>query len=421
MSQVNCSYSFSFSDCNKRSLIILAGIFLFFLNFYGCSSSTLFSSNASEKSLINTHTYSTFGLHDITTFDVSVNDEAIHLLIGGKVSATDKKVGIRYLQSKDGGNTWSNPIIVANPESVINNRGNDIQLAAKGEHLLAMWQEKGELPGMGPLASAYSLDNGKTWIDGKNPAINDAGDQSHADVIADKDGHFHAVWLEDPDENGYQSLRYANSNDHGQSWSKAITIEDSTCSCCWNTLALSPNHDLNIFYRDMKPRDMALMRSSDAGKTWQRISTVGAFGWQFDGCPHVGGALAYDDAEPNRLYSLSWTGLEGKSGLYHLASSDNGKTWSTPFKLGKQAVHGDIAVFQGNIVAIWDEIETDGSIFYATSRDDGNTWSPAKKLTGTNITATHPRLVSTANGMLAVWTEKSGLNPSRIAWVQINP
>ncbi len=394
--------------------LILTGLAALMLG--GCATNPVLDNTTTDA-----YNRSTFGLHDVTTFDVYVDNETVHLISGGKISSESKQTGLRYLRSEDGGLSWSEPTFIADVPAIINTRGNDAQLAAKGDNLLVLWQAKGELPGMGPLVSAYSLDMGKTWRKGENPAVNAAGDQSHSDLIADNKGNFHAVWLEDPEENGYQSLRYARSED-GISWGKALTLDDSTCSCCWNSFALSPANELNIYLRDMKPRDMALLRSADAGLSWQRISTVGDFGWQFDGCPHVGGALAYGNGNQDGLHALSWTGLEGKSGLYHLASSDNGKHWSAPKKLGKQATHGDIAAFQGDLVAIWDEMATDGSsLYYAKSSDDGATWSLAIKLTESYRAATHPRLVATANGLLALWTEKTNKQPNQLAWQLLNP
>ena len=330
----------------------------------------------------------------------------------------DKQVSLRYTRSQDGGGKWLVPISLAKLPASINTRGNDIQLAAEGDHLLSVWQGKGELPGLGPMLSAFSNNNGLNWTKGANPAANDAGDQSHVDLIADQHGHFHAAWLEDPEENGYQSLRYARSVDGGKHWEKAATLDGSTCSCCWNTFALSPKNELNILYRDMKPRDMALQRSSDEGKTWQQASVVGKFGWQFDGCPHVGGGLAYTGADQDQqLHSVVWTGVEQKAGLYYLNSGDNGKSWSTPRKLGDAGIHGDIAVINGKLVAIWDEMEADGtSIFFAKSEDGGLTWLAAVRLTAAKNAATHPRLVATEAGFLALWTEKPSKQPSQLAW-----
>jgi hypothetical protein len=387
----------------------------------GCSSDPLISNPepkavAAESTTVAAYTTSTFGLYDISTFDVYVDNDIIHLIAGGKVSADDKQIKLNYTRSEDGGQNWLEPVSLSNLPASINSRGNDIQLAAKGKHLLAVWQTKGELPSMGAMASAYSEDNGETWTQGANPAVNNSGDQSHIDLIADQHGNFHAIWLEDPEENGYQGLRYSRSVDWGKHWGLATTLDDSTCSCCWNTFALSPEGDLNILYRDMKPRDMVLLQSYDDGKSWRHVSTAGEFDWKFDGCPHVGGALAYAGGDNRQLHSLVWTGAENKSGLYHLSSKNNGTNWSKPQKLGINAIHADIAKFEDNIVAVWDEMESDGtSIFYAKSDDDGTTWSSATRLTTGNKAATHPRLVATKRGLLALWTEKFSKQAGKLA------
>jgi hypothetical protein len=162
----------------------------------------------------------------------------------------------------------------------------------------------------------------------------------------------------------------------------------------------------------MKPRDMALMQSSDNGVTWQRTSTVGEFNWQFEGCPHIGGGLAI--GEDNALYSTVWTGVEGKAGLYTLHSADNGNRWSPPHAVGNLASHSDIAVNKQQIMAIWDEREPDGaSIFSAQSYNGGVSWSTPKRLSATRIMATHPRLVATPSGFLALWTEKHNKQPNQ--------
>ncbi|MBK8815483.1 MAG: exo-alpha-sialidase [Methylococcaceae bacterium] len=386
----------------------------------GCSNRSLSIPNETTADSSNKSSYSssTFGFYDLSSFDVYTDDTTVHLLLAGKSSAKDKHIKLRYSRSDDGGLTWKETVDLSTLPVAIASRGNDVQIAAKDNQVLAVWQTSGELPGMGPMTSAYSSDNGQTWTLGKNPAANNAGDQSHLDIAADDKGRFHVVWLEDPEENGYQSLRYTTSEDHGINWSNARTLDDSTCSCCWNTLVLSPENDLNILYRDMNPRDMALLQSTDKGKTWNQASTVGDFGWQFDGCPHVGGSLAYGGKDrPEELFSLVWTGLDTKAGLYFLASNDRGKSWTSPLKVGNTAIHADIAVHGGKIAALWDEMEPEGSsLFYAHSEIDGRSLSSAKRLTKAANAATHPRLAVTERGLLAIWTEKPSKQPGRLAW-----
>ncbi len=363
---------------------------------------------------------STLGLYDISTFDVYVDGRIIHIIAGGKKTANDQQLSIRYTRSEDDGRHWKNPVTLDIQLSEVNaSRGNDIQLATKDKRLVALWQSQGALPGMGPMAGAYSLDNGRTWQQSLNPAGDNDGSQAYIDLIADLRGNFHVVWLEDPDENGYQSLRYARSIDSGQQWSQPVTLDDSTCSCCPNTFALSPKNELSVLYRDMTPRDMSLLQSSDSGLTWRRINTVGNFDWNFKGCPHVGGGLGYiENDDVAQLHSVVWTGVEEKPGLYYLSSSNNGETWSIPARLGEAAIHGDIAALDSRkVFAIWNEMEAEGlSVFYAVSEDGGASWLKPKRLTEAGNAATHPKLVSTRQGVLAMWTEKPSKQPSRLAW-----
>lgn len=353
-------------------------------------------------------------LAEIVSFDVYQDGETLHALVLGFKNPTDKQQSVQYLQSPDNGQHWSPAVEIQTPFApALAARGNDVQLAANGENLVALWQIQGELPNFGALASVYSHDGGKTWQVGKNPAMDNAGDQSHADLIADKNGDFHAVWLADPEENGYQSLRYARSNQAGESWQPPEKLDDSTCSCCSNTLAISKNNQLHVFYRDMNPRDMTLLSSEDFGKNWQHKETVGEFNWHFDGCPHVGGAIAFD--ENNNFYASVWTGLEKKSGLYTVNSLSK-----TPVKIGKNATHSEIAIFKNRLILAWDEMSKDGTgIFVAESMDKGASWSTPRRLSELGSKATHPRIVATEENALILWTEKKSQQATqlRMSWM----
>lgn len=353
-------------------------------------------------------------LPEVTSFDATVADGKIHVLLATKPDHAQRRIVLEYLVSADGGEHWSTPSVAGTDARPVTVRGNDVQIAAAKDKLVAIWQSQGEWPNMGPMVSRYSHDGGKTWHDGNNPAADPDGDQSHLDVSADQHGYFHAVWLADPEENGYQSLRYARSVDGGVNWQASQKLDDSTCSCCWNTLVVSPTGVLNLLYRDMKPRDMALLQSFDQGQTWQHTSTVGRFDWQFDGCPHIGGGLAITD--DSHMYSSVWTGLANKAGLYTLRSVDNGKHWQPPLAMGRLASRNDIAANGQHLAVIWDEREAEASaIFYALSHDGGDHWTAAMRLSDQGMKATHPRILPTANGFLAMWTEKQGKHSSR--WV----
>lgn len=372
------------------------------------------------------HPYSTssFGLYDISTLDVYVEADIVHILVGGKRTEKKDDIALYYMQSNNGGQDWGAPVLVNNRLfDVMASRGNDAQLAVKGHHLVAMWQAKGEIPGMGYALSMYSADRGATWQQGPNPAVNNDGIQAYFDLIADQQGRFHAVWLEDPLENGYQSLRYSQSNHAGKKWDKASTLDDSVCSCCWNTLDRAPDNQLNLLYRNSDPRDMSLIQSTDRGLVWKEAGSVGDFKWAFNGCPHVGGGVKSVKASGDvHLHSVVWTGAPNKAGLYVLSSHNNGKKWSDPQKIGGIATQGDIAILdQQNIATIWSELGKEGaSIFYASSKDSGKSWQAPTQLSKSGRIVTHPKIVATKKGFLVLWTEQSDDSPSRLAWQVIH-
>lgn len=344
---------------------------------------------------------------NLLSFDVYVDRQTVHAAFVTTPSGS-KQTSIVYMRSEDGGWHWSSPVVLSQqfPQPVEAKVGNDIQIAAAGDKLLIVWQTTGELPGMGPLFTVYSNDAGKTWQQGAKPTGSDA-DQSHHELLADTEGRFHAVWLDDRDENGYQGVRYARSSDSGKSWELAQTIDDSSCSCCWNRLAFGADGKLNVLYRDMKPRDMALALTVDAGASWRRLSTVGEFNWIFDGCPHNGGSLSV--AGDGSLHSLVWTGAENQVGLYHMQSADGGKSWTPPQRLGEAgAFHADIAFGAGRLVAVWDALGPEGSkVFVEESVDNGEHWSASKLLSSAGASATFPRIVATPTGLLAMWLEQT--------------
>ncbi len=353
----------------------------------------------------------TVELFEINSVDVYSDNVTLHALIAGTLSEKEKQNRVFYLQSQDEGVHWSQPILVSKKEnSPLVSRGNDLQIAAHGKNLMAIWQSMGELPNTGALVSFYSHDGGKTWNQGKNPAFDNNGDQSHADLIADKMGLFHAVWLADPEENGYQSLRYNHSSD-GENWQAPLKLDDSTCSCCSNTLATSPNNQLHVLYRDMKPRDMAILSSDNNGQSWQFKQTAGEFNWQFDGCPHIGGGLTFD--ADNHFYSSVWTGAPEKSGLYVF-------TPKIGIKMSKNAMHSDILSLEEKIIVIWDEISSEGTgIFISESSDRGESWTNPHKLSTKHTIATHPHLIKVNNKTFAYWTEKQAKQTSQWIWYEI--
>jgi hypothetical protein len=312
---------------------------------------------------------------------------------------------LRHQRSRDGGRTWSAPVALPVGAGDLKgaHRGNDPQVAAHGERLVAVWTRPGTSPwGSGPLATALSADGGRTWSPGPNPADDGSTDgHAYADVATDAAGIFYMVWLDGRD--GGQGLRGAVSRDGGRTWSKNATLDARTCECCWNRLAASDAGTVAVLYRDKDPRDLAVATSTDAGRSWTRRGTAGAFGWAFEGCPHVGGGIAFGGRS---LAALAWTGDEDDAGLHAVRSDDGGATWSAPVRVGTKTAHrGDLAASGGVLAAVWDDpVAAKGKVLAATSADGGRTWSPPRALA--EVGAAHPAVAAVGPGrFLAAWIE----------------
>lgn len=260
------------------------------------------------------------------------------------------------------------------------------------------------------MATSLSADGGRTWKRGPNPA-DDGSTEGHnfIDIAADAKGVLHLVWLDT--RGGKRGLRSAKSEDHGRTWSANRTVDEETCECCWNTIATSPTSGTWVIYRDKSPRDMTIASLDD---TTTKPVTVGAFQWEFPGCPHVGAGLCF--SPDHSLHAVVWTGKEKQSGIYHLSSTDRGQSWSEPMKLGDQTARNpDCAVNSGGGLAIvWNSSKEDASrICFSTSRDGGHHWSEPFQMNEAGATSTHPRIVSAGRSFRIFWTEASA---DQIKW-----
>jgi hypothetical protein len=346
-----------------------------------------------------------------TTMDVAQNGEAAELLL-----TLDDGVApvLTHQRSRDGGATWSAPVPIEPSRGGLSgaSRGVDPQIAASGQTLVVLWMGKGQSSrGNGLMDGARSRDGGLTWVAlGRIDDTPRAVSQAFIDVVADRQGRFHAVWLDSRD--GGQGLRVSSSTDEGQTWSAATTIDARTCECCWNTVAESGDSGLVVLYRDKDPRDMALTRSTDGGRTWTRTGAVGAFGWAFDGCPHVGGALA-PGRLPGGLHALVWTGHDERRGAHAVHSADGGVSWGEPVRVGPpDAWHVDLMRAADRLVAAYDVNRSgDPHVAWAESRDDGRTWTDRGRLSAPGARASHPKIVAGARRVTVMWTERHDGQP----------
>lgn len=354
-------------------------------------------------------------LEGVISVDIVNRENRLHLLTG-KQQPGQKSLWYKY--SNDGGISWSDAVQILENDNLPAKigRGSDAQIVAQGNIILVSWVKyvAGARFNSGPMLTARSADSGKTWQYVTAPPDWEKGPHSYIDMAADKDS-MHVVWLDSrngrSDTPASQGLRYAQSSDGGLSWQTNKTLDEMTCSCCWNTAKSDSNGNTYVLYRDKQPSDFSIGVINNE-LSWQRLNHVGAFNWQFDGCPHIGGSLDFQNtAGNNRVHAVVGSGHPEHLGVHYLYSNDSGKSWSDSMRLGDEsAIHADIAAHDdGRVVAIWDMMGDVGlAVFFAESKNQGISWSHPKQLSTVSARATHPRIVKTEQGFLSLWTEYDG-------------
>lgn len=352
----------------------------------------------------------------VISLDIVRDGDRLHLLTG-KHRQSQKTLW--HQVSTDDGTSWSTPVKIHDGDSVAANivRGNDAQISARGDDIVVTWMSyvEGAPFNAGAMSALRSDDGGKTWRKATIPPDWKRGPHGYIDMNSDANG-MHAVWLDSrhgpSGVSAAQALHYAKSIDGGLSWQDNVTLDKLTCSCCWNTLKSDGEGKLFVLYRDKQPSDMAI-GVIDGQQQWQRLNRVGAFDWQFDGCPHIGGGLDFQRVRArNIMHAVVGSGHRDHLGIHYLFSMDNGKNWSEAVSLGDEsAVHADIAAHDnGRVVVVLDMMSEDGLAVYAleTSAPGQGTWSQPSRLSGKGSRASHPRIVKTKTGFLALWTEHDG-------------
>lgn len=358
----------------------------------------------------------------IEALDVYADAERLHLLTADYPPGSSTPI-LRYQHSLDAGRTWSAGVRVdeGQPAPQGAHRGMDPQIAGHGENLIAVWMTRGTgLFDSGPMATALSKDGGKTWAPGPNPADDGStGGHGFIDLAVDAAGTFHLTWLDN--RTGAQGLHYASSTNAGESWSANRTVDAKTCECCWNTLATGPEGPF-LLYRDAEPRDMRLA-ALDASGSVKSAGPVGAFRWDFTGCPHVGGGLAVVPTSTGAtLHAAVWTGQAEAVGLHYLRSVDGGKQWTPGVRFGGEAAwHPDIAADSANRVAlVWDTQESSGrgEIWATLSQNGGEAWSAPQRLSPSGVAASHPKVIRTTEGFRVFWTQASAESAGSV-WASV--
>ncbi|MDN5850464.1 MAG: glycoside hydrolase, partial [Nitrococcus sp.] len=249
-------------------------------------------------------------------------------------------------RSADGGKIWSKPVQVSKSGQVLAFEASPQQMAIgpNGE-VYVVWannytENNPYQYGKGVVMFARSTDRGKTFDlpVSVGPDVNDTEtSRNFQNIAVAPDGTIYVSVLHSEnakvDDRG-RSVRVISSEDGGQTWSTGSLVSKGTCPCCRTSLAASTDGNVYVGWRqidssgDTTIRDTVVAQSSDGGKTWTQPVEYYDDQWKINGCPHAGPSLTLDGR--GRLHATWFTGAEGRLGIYHAISTDNGQSWSEP-------------------------------------------------------------------------------------------
>jgi hypothetical protein len=160
----------------------------------------------------------------------------------------------------------------------------------------------------GDVLAMRSTDGGKTWSKPQqvNDAVNSAREGLHS-MAAGPAGELACAWLDL--RNKKTEVMASISTDGGRTWSKNVLVyqspQGSVCECCHPSVIFDRKGRLAVLWRNSLDgaRDMYVAISSDHGKSFAKPQKMGTGTWKLNACPMDGGAIA---SLPNSSIATVW-------------------------------------------------------------------------------------------------------------------
>jgi hypothetical protein len=272
-----------------------------------------------------------------------------------------------------------------------------------------------------------SKDGGKTW---SKPIVphrdNTQTEHGFVSLIPLPDGRLGAIWLdgrnmkdmkhddEDAPASESMTLRYAAIDAEGK-LSDEAQLDERVCECCQTSAAITSEGPIAV-YRDRSQtevRDIYFVKKQSS-RAWGGSTAVHADNWQINGCPVNGPSIAAD----GRRVAVAWfTGANEAPRVKVAFSSDAGATFGGPIEVENANAVGRVdtlLLHDGSALVCWmsGTVES-GEIKVRRVRSDG-TLGPASVIAKTDISRSSgfPRMARLGNEVHFAWTEFG--KPSRV-------
>lgn len=311
---------------------------------------------------------------------------------------------------------WSEPSTIAAGKDFFANWADFPSVtSAGGGRLVAHWAAMSAAdPNAYDVRLARSIDSGRTWIP-MGTANDDRTPTEHGFVsaVTERNG-VRLFWLDGRDTasgRGSMGLRTAHIGDRIEA---SELLDSRVCDCC-QTAAAATSGGPVVVYRDRtanEVRDTAIIRRGERG--WTQPRDVGADGWEIEGCPVNGPAVAARD----RRVAVGWFTQAGNRPRVKVAfSNDAGASFSTPAVVDSDLPLGRVGIVldeNGDALITWVAAEGKAAaIRLARVTARGRRGAPIE-IAGAEMSRAggFPRLARSGSTLVVTWVESG--EPSRI-------
>lgn len=162
---------------------------------------------------------------------------------------------IKYIQSQDGGQTWSEWLDISPVESY--NNGDYWQehpyiSVGRNDELYVVWEGKDSQNNNQQIKFTKSQNMGKTWSHWQNISVTPGGTQSRPVIIQDSAGKLHLLMYSSLGKS-IQQIQYSFSLNDGQTWSKWQNISNSFFDTRHMSAIIDKNNLIHVVWRSVTP------------------------------------------------------------------------------------------------------------------------------------------------------------------------
>lgn len=335
------------------------------------------------------------------------------------------------------GDDWGAPAVAARGDNwVVSAADAPAVVPVSATLWVAHWRVEASEPYAYDIATAVSADAGATWSAPR--LLNDDGTPTEHGFVTvfPWDDDAGAVWLDGRDlasENDNEdadlerlaslatSLRVARLGGDGALLEQSV-IDERVCDCC-TTGAAAGAAGLLLVYRDRSPediRDIAVRRRTAGG--WSEPVMLGPDGWQIEGCPVNGPAIA---ADAGGAAAAWFTAAGDKPKVRAAFSADGGATFGPATDVDATAAigHVQVAMTRADAAAVtwWRRGATGAELALSEVTSAGGA-GPVRVVatSGESRPESVPQLLRSGRRLLLAWTEPGETGRVRAAYLALD-